>query len=104
MSKREQAIQHVLEAGGYRGDFPRWVFEHWEIYEEFERMALFAHKQGRPRLSAKFLFEMIRWNTMLREGGAYKLNGNMTADCARLASHFHPQLIGLFEFRVRTTA
>lgn len=102
MKERQQAaIRHVIESAAYRSDFPGWLAAHWHVFAEFERMALFAVKQGRPRLSAKFLFEMIRWNTMLKEGGPYKLNGNFSADCARLFDHLHPGSAGLFEFRRR---
>lgn len=101
---KQTAIRHVLETDGYRGEFGAWLNDHWPIYLEFERMALFAHKQGRARLSAKFIFEMIRWNTAIREDGPYKLNGNFSADCARLVVHLHPALSGLFEFRARLAA
>lgn len=99
---KQTAIRHVLESSGYRPDFAGWLNEHWPIYLEFERMAMFAHKQGRTRLSAKFIFEMIRWNTQLREDGPYKLNNSFTTDIARLCAHINPVLKGAFEFRVRS--
>lgn len=101
---KQTSIRDVLVSSDYRPDFAGWLNDHWPIYLEFERMAMFAHKQGRTRLSAKFIFEMIRWNTAIREDGPYKLNGNFSADCARLVVHQHPDLSGLFEFRARLAA
>ena len=101
MTRKETAIAHVFETDDYRPDFAGWLHEHFDIYEEFERLALAAIRRGRVRLSAKFLFELIRWQTAVSEQGAYKLNGNYSADAARLFDHLNPQHAGMFEFRVR---
>ena len=101
MTRKETAIARVIFNADYREDFSGWLREHWDIYEEFERLALAAIKRGRVRLSAKFLFELIRWQTSMSEHGAYKLNGNYSADAARLFDHLNPQNAGMFEFRVR---
>lgn len=105
MKERQQtALRHVIEGSGYRSDFPGWVAANWEIYEEFERLSLAALKRGRIRLSAKFLCELIRWNSALREEGPYKVNNVYSADLARLAVKMNPDLESLFEFRARAMA
>ena len=101
MTRKDQAIAHVIVTPDYRHDFAGWLYANWDIYEEFERLALAAIRRGRVRLSAKFLFELIRWQTAVSEQGAYKLNGNYSADAARLFDHLNPQHAGMFEFRVR---
>lgn len=102
--RKQEAIRHVIESAGYRPEFPGWLRDNWDIYEEFERLAMQAQKRGRVRLSAKFLCELIRWNTAMREDGAYKVNNIYSACMARLAVKLNPSLDGLFEFRVRTAA
>lgn len=100
--RREDAIKHVVLSGDYTERFPGWLHAHWNVFEEFERMAKSAINRGRERLSAKFLFEMIRWNTPVREDGAiYKVNNTHAADCARLFDHMNPKMAGAFEFRTR---
>ena len=101
MSRKESALAHVMATPGYRPDFPGWLNEHYGIYAEFERLALQAVKRGRVRLSAKFLFELIRWNTAVSEDGAYKINNVFAACCARLFDEMNPREAGCFEFRER---
>lgn len=101
MNRKEGALAHVAETSGYRPDFAGWLFANWPIYEEFERLALAAIKRGRVRLSAKFLFELIRWNTALSEDGPVKLNNVFSSDAARLFDNMNPRESGCFEFRER---
>lgn len=105
MNSKSTALAHVMKASDYGRRFPGWLAENWEIYVEFERLALAAIARGRTRLSAKFLFELIRWNTAIREEGEpYKLNNVFSADCARLFDRMHPEKAGFFEFRQRREA
>ena len=103
MTRKESAIAHVVASSDYGPRFPGWLFEHWEVYVEFERLALTAIARGRLRLSAKFLFELIRWNTAIREEGEpYKINNTHAADCARLFERLNHSKTGFFEFRQRS--
>lgn len=105
MTSKESALAHVIASTDYHHRFPGWLFEHWTIYEEFERMALSSIRRGRHRLSAKLIFELIRWNSEMREDGEpCKLNNTHAADCARLFDHLNPQHAGYFEFRQRREA
>lgn len=102
MTRKDSALAHVIASTDYHPRFPGWLFEHWTIYEEFERMALSSIRRGRHRLSAKLIFELIRWNSEMREDGEpYKLNNVFSASCARLFDHLNPQHAGYFEFRAR---
>ena len=105
MTRKESALAHVIAADDYHPDFAGWLYAHWDIYTEFERLAHVAIKRGRIRLSAKFLFELIRWNTPLREDGEpYKLNNTQASSAARLFDHLNPEHAGYFEFRQRRVA
>lgn len=102
MTRKESALAHVIASTDYHPRFPGWPFEHWDIYAELERLAIAAIKRGRTRLSAKFLFELIRWNTAIREEGEpYKINNSHASDYARLFDCMNPQHAGYFEFRQR---
>lgn len=100
--RTQEAIRHVLSSADYAKAFAAWIFHSWKIYLEFERMSLYGVKQGRARLSAKFLCEQIRWNTALSEDGAYEIDNCRTADLSRLVCHFNPVMRDRFEFRRRT--
>lgn len=100
---RDAAIRTAMsmECGEH---FPGWLLDHWPVFKEFERMARYAIERGRTRLSAKHIFEVIRWHTQLADDTPYKLNNIHTPDCARLFDALNPELAGRFEFRVRGEA
>ena len=105
MTRKESALAHVIESHEYSERFPGWLHEHWHVYVEFERLAVAAINRGRIRLSAKFLFELIRWNSEVREEGEpYKINNTFATDCAHLFEFLNPQHEGFFEFRQRVAA
>lgn len=101
MPRKAQAHEIVRTHKDFRIDFSPWLETNWHIFEEFERLAIAAIKRGRPRLSAYFLFELIRWQTATSEDGELKLNNFFRADCARLFERINPQHAGHFEFRKR---
>lgn len=79
-----------------------WEFHaaHPEVYEELRQLALDAKRRGRDRLGMKMLFEVVRWNRLLRTGDrGFKLNNNFTAYYARLLMEREPELRGMFETR-----
>ena len=102
--RKQDAVAHVVQQVEYPDDFAVWLHENWHVYVEFERLAIAALKRGRSRLSAKFLFELIRWNTATSEAGQYKINNTSAAPCARLFDHLNPERAGAFEFRPRRIA
>lgn len=98
----QAAIRYaLLNRNDFEPRFAQWLSDHWSIYAEFERLALYGASRGRDRVSAKFLFEQIRWNTALSEDGGWKLNNSMAASCARLFAHRQPKHADLFEFRAK---
>ena len=40
MTRKESALAHVIASSDYHPRFAGWLFAHWDIYEEFERMSL----------------------------------------------------------------
>lgn len=79
-----------------------WEFhrEHPEVYEELRQLALDARRAGRRRIGMKMLFEVVRWNRLLRTGDrGFKLNNNYTAYYARLLMEREPELRGMFATR-----
>lgn len=104
-TEKQRALDIVGKGTEFRRDFPGWILNNWTVFQEFERLCLFAAKRDRPRVSAKFIFGLIRWNTAIREeDGPYKINGNFAPDCALLFERLHPQHKGIFEFRRRVAA
>ena len=102
--KKQDAVAFVVQQAEFSDDFAVWLHDNWHVYQEFERLSIAALKRGRYRLSAKFLFELIRWNTATSEAGQYKINNTSAASCARLFDHLNPDYAGAFEFRQRRVA
>lgn len=77
--------------------------ENPEIYGELVNLARSARARGRARLGIGHLFEVIRWQRMMRtndpNGGDLKLNNNYRSRYARLLMEREPDLADLFETR-----
>lgn len=103
---KQESIRHVqMNAGSFEPRFASWLADNFDIYEKFERMALFGASRGRDRVSAKFLFEKIRWDSGAAEAtGEFKLNNSMAKSCAVLFAWRNPKHADLFEFRSRHAA
>ncbi len=72
-----------------------------EVYALFDRFAREAIAAGRFTLSAKLIFERIRWETqVVTTDRAYKLNNNYHAYYARLWMFKNPQSKASFRTRV----
>lgn len=72
-----------------------------DIYNLFEKYALRASKY-RERYSAKIIFHIMRWNTMIEENGSeYKIDDGWISHYARLFMDKNPHLEGFFQTRVR---
>ena len=72
-----------------------------DIYTMFEGYALKASKY-RDRYSAKIIFHIMRWNTMISDGGEdYKIDDGWISHYARLFMQNNPALNGFFETRIR---
>ena len=72
-----------------------------EIYRLFKEYAVKVAKY-RPKYSAKAIFHVIRWDTMLAEvESEYKIDDGWISHYARLFVEENPKYEGLFETRVR---
>ena len=72
-----------------------------EIYHMFEKYAIQASKY-RGKYSAKIIFHIMRWNTMIEESDSeYKIDDGWISHYARLFMENNPKLSGFFETRVR---
>ena len=72
-----------------------------DIYNMFEHYALRA-SEYRERYSAKIIFHIMRWNTMIEEDSSeYKIDDGWISHYARLFMDKNPELEGFFQTRVR---
>src|ERR1039458_3585900 len=85
--------------------FALWVQLNPTLVERITRLALAQAARGARRLSTKSLFEQVRASAVVAGPPAdWKLDNSFTAPMARLLVQRHPELDGLFEFRVRRSA
>lgn len=71
-----------------------------ELYELFKRYALQAIRKGHRRLSAEFIFNVIRWETDYRDDNRdFKINNDLKPWYSRLFLQDFPQHKGFFETR-----
>ncbi len=79
-----------------------WTFhrDNPHVYDALARLARQGVRAGRTRLGIGMLFEVLRWEHMLRtEGDPFKLNNNLRSRYARLLMHQEPDLEDLFDLR-----
>jgi hypothetical protein len=82
-------------------NFDEYHKENPEIYTMFEEYALKAAKH-RKRYSAKIIFHIMRWDTMIGgRGSDYKIDDGWISHYSRLFMENHPELGNFFELRVR---
>jgi hypothetical protein len=80
--------------------FAGWLADNFPIYLEFERRALALWKAGRTHYGHRSLWEVVRYETALRErDGEFKLNDHFTKSAAKLFCMMNPACDGMFEFR-----
>lgn len=80
--------------------FEKFNRENPTIYKELVRLATIAKVQGVQRYSAKAMFEVIRWNFVLRRLGAnFRINNDFTSRYARLINRREPGLRNFFTVR-----
>jgi hypothetical protein len=84
-----------------KDNFDVYNKENPDIYSLFEKYAMEASKH-RSKYSAKIIFHIIRWNTMLSgKDSEYKIDDGWISHYARLFMDKHPELNGFFETRTR---
>jgi len=71
-----------------------------QVYREICLLAEQAMGAHRKRISMKMLFEVIRWNHMIRtDAKDFKLNNNYHSRYTRLIMQDNPELGRMFEIR-----
>lgn len=75
--------------------------EHPEVYREFVRLAREARASGLPRVGAKLIAEVIRWNRLTsgKDAEGFRINNVFVSRYARLIMEREPDLEGFFETR-----
>ncbi len=79
-----------------------WTFHRTNphVYDALVRLARQGARAGRTRLGIGMLFEVLRWEHLLRtEGDPFKLNNNLRSRYARLLMHQESDLKDLFDVR-----
>ncbi len=70
------------------------------VFVEFVKLAEKAKERRRARIGAKFLLELIRWNTPVSTiGDEFKVNNSFVSRYVRLLAFKRPDLAHLFETR-----
>lgn len=80
--------------------FKQYHQENPLIYQEYKKVAYNLINRGYKRLSSKFIFEIVRYNTNVSGNDGFKINNIYTADYARMFEHDHPQFLGYFSKRL----
>lgn len=80
--------------------YERWDEENPQFYPMFCRFTLDLIQRGRDRISAAWIFERIRWESMLQTSDKdFKLNNDFRAIYARRFMFDYPHHTGVFELR-----
>ena len=78
--------------------FNQYHAENPEIYQSFERFALYVIRQ-RARYGAKAIMERVRWHSMETGNDDFKINNNYTSYYVRLFEENHPEHADFFRKR-----
>ena len=70
-----------------------------EVYTMLVSLALQAKAAGRNKIGIGMLFEVLRWNYIIRTSEDFKLNNNYRSRYVRLIAQNEPSLGGMFEMR-----
>ena len=80
--------------------FKEYFNQNPSIYEEYKKVAFSLINRGYKRLSSKFIFEIVRYNTNIYGNDGYKINNIYTADYARQFERDFPAYTGYFSKRL----
>jgi hypothetical protein len=70
------------------------------VYKNIIRLTRDLLARGHKRVGMQMIFEVIRWQSMLRtEGDQFKMNNNYASRYARKAMEEFPEFDGVFEIR-----
>lgn len=96
-----EPVPDWLVAGTIDEAWWRFHRSHPDVYDELVRLAREALHAGRDRIGIGMLFEVLRWNRMLRrdDAEAFKLNNSYRSRYSRLIMAREADLDGMFETR-----
>lgn len=82
--------------------FRKFHRENPHVYVTLLNLTEDLHKAGFDRIGMKMLFEVLRWQMMLKtKSDDFKLNNNYCSYYARLLMHRRKKLRGVFEVRAQ---
>lgn len=71
-----------------------------QVFAKFADLAEEAKRRGRPRIGAKFLLELVRWQTpVAANGDEFKVNNSYVSRYVRKLSTERPHLASMFATR-----
>jgi hypothetical protein len=75
-----------------------------QVFNQLVDMAFEAKKLGKKKIGMKMLFEVCRWEHLVKtKGDDFALNNSYTSRYVRIIEEQYPALVGLFEKRrIRT--
>lgn len=74
--------------------------ENPHMYDRLVKMTKQLHSKGHRKVGMQMLFEVLRWQSMIRTtGDKYKINNDYASRYARKIMAEHPELVGIFETR-----
>jgi len=80
--------------------FPKYHSENPQIYEAFKKYAKKAIEKGDKRLSADYIFHVIRWESPIgSDEKDFKVNNNYTSFYSRMFMNEYPEFKGIFNLR-----
>jgi hypothetical protein len=80
--------------------YERWDDANPDFYRQFQRFTLELLGAGRTRVAAAWIFERIRWESLMKtQGEPFKLNNSYRAIYARRFMFDFPNHDGVFELR-----
>lgn len=79
-----------------------WDFhkDNKHVYTALVRLARQLKDRGHKKIGMQMLFEVLRWQSMIKTtGDVYKMNNDYASRYARLIMDSEPDLDGMFEIR-----
>ena len=79
--------------------FPQYHLDNPHIYEAFKKYAFEAINCGRKHFSSEAIINRIRWDSMIKGTGEYKINNNYKSFYSRMFANEFPQYCDFFFMR-----
>lgn len=100
-----QRTKHDLRALLVREGFPenkvdrflKWHGQNLWVWEEFQRLALGAIKEGVKKWSADNILHVIRWDVRTTKGDKFKVTNDWTSIYSRMFTRKYPRFSKFFD-------